>query len=170
MYLHNNYKMQLRNGFTGVVKSISSNGNITVKYRNGTVKVHTLTDCVQNMRLAYAITIHKSQGSQYPAVVVPCFEAIGRRMLSRNLLYTAVTRAEKKVVLLGTHTAIESSLKRDETQERKSILAQLLRKDSVPTVVDDPEQFFIPKDEDETFPPPEPEYEQLSLDLQEGYS
>jgi len=76
--------------------------------------------------LAYAISIHKSQGSEYPAVVVPVLTQ-HYIMLQRNLLYTAITRAEDLVVTVGTKRAIGIAVNNDEVRQRNSGLAYRLR-------------------------------------------
>jgi exodeoxyribonuclease V alpha subunit len=78
--------------------------------------------------LAYAISIHKSQGSEYPAVVVPVLTQ-HYVMLQRNLLYTAITRAEDLVVLVGTRKAIGIAVHNDAVRRRNSGLAARLRED-----------------------------------------
>ena len=77
--------------------------------------------------LAYCLTVHKSQGSQYPVVIVPCFEVLGLKLLSRNLIYTAITRAQEKAILLTTDTAFAYAIARNEAAERHSVMDQLLR-------------------------------------------
>ncbi len=74
---------------------------------------------------AYAISIHKSQGSEFPAVVMPLLTT-HYMMLQRNLLYTAVTRAQKLVVLVGTPRAIAIAVQNDRAKERFSGLAERL--------------------------------------------
>jgi exodeoxyribonuclease V alpha subunit len=75
--------------------------------------------------LAYAISIHKSQGSEYPAVVIPILSQ-HYIMLQRNLLYTAITRAKKLVVLVGSRRAIAIATKNNRVQHRYAALAARL--------------------------------------------
>lgn len=75
---------------------------------------------------AYAITIHKSQGAEYPAVVFPIVSQ-HYILLQRNLIYTAVTRAKDMVVIVGTKKALAMAVKNDRTQKRFSALASRLR-------------------------------------------
>lgn len=82
--------------------------NRQVEYPNGQL---------EELELAYAITIHKSQGGEYPAVVLPLLD--GPRMLfNRNLLYTAVTRASKSVVILGSKETVRQMIARGDEQKR----------------------------------------------------
>ena len=76
--------------------------------------------------MSYAITIHKSQGSEYPAVIMPILE--GPRMLfNRNLLYTAVTRATKCVVILGSKEKIRQMIAQGDEQKRYTDLKQRIK-------------------------------------------
>lgn len=80
---------------------------------------------MDEMELAYAITIHKSQGSEYPAVVIPLLTG-PRMLLNRNLLYTAVTRAKKCVTLVGSSDTIHQMIRNVFEQKRYSSLCQRL--------------------------------------------
>jgi exodeoxyribonuclease V alpha subunit len=81
---------------------------------------------LDELTLAYATSIHKSQGSEYPAVVVPLLTQ-HYVMLSRNLLYTAVTRGKKLVVLVADPRALEIALGETRREERRTYLAERLR-------------------------------------------
>ena len=101
--------MGIFNGDTGVIKEIHENAQtLTVEYDE-----HRLVDypfsALDEIELAYAVTIHKSQGSEYPAVILPLLS--GPRMLfNRNLLYTAVTRARKCVTILGSSKTVQEMI------------------------------------------------------------
>jgi exodeoxyribonuclease V alpha subunit len=75
--------------------------------------------------LAYAISIHKSQGSEYPAVIIPIFMQ-HFTLLQRNLLYTAITRAKKLCILIGQPRAIGMAVKNNKSLERITFLTQFL--------------------------------------------
>jgi len=75
---------------------------------------------------AYAITIHKSQGSEYPAVVIPLLQG-PRQLYNRNLLYTAVTRARKCVTLVGSDTVFQEMIENTTEQNRNSSLHERIR-------------------------------------------
>ena len=74
------------------------------------------------IRLAYAVTIHKSQGSEYEVVILPVTHAFDN-MLYQNLIYTAISRSRKKVIIVGDPDALDMALQK-ETPERKSMLVQ----------------------------------------------
>ena len=100
MQIKNNYQRGVYNGDVGILSDINRfSETLTVRFDEGREVEYGFAD-VEELELAYAVTIHKSQGSEYPAVVIPVFS--GPRMLrTRNLIYTAVTRAKKCVVLIG---------------------------------------------------------------------
>ena len=74
---------------------------------------------------AYAITVHKSQGSEYPVVIIPLFDCAAM-LLSRNLLYTAVTRAEKMVILVGKPSVLQKMIENNSHAERCTMLREWL--------------------------------------------
>lgn len=76
-------------------------------------------DVLQKLRLAYAITVHKSQGSEFDTVILPIVRTQGR-MLQRNLFYTAVTRAKRKVWLLGDTVAVQKAIANDKVVQRNT--------------------------------------------------
>jgi exodeoxyribonuclease V alpha subunit len=90
-----------------------------------------LREDARELALAYAVTIHKSQGSEFPAVVVPLSTSTSV-MLQRNLLYTAVTRAKKLLVLCGSRKALEMCVRNARINHRFSRLAERLNGDPVP--------------------------------------
>lgn len=74
---------------------------------------------------AYAMSVHKSQGSEYPVILLPLLPS-HRIMLQRNLLYTAVTRAKERVILLGSRKALRTAVENDRTRRRGTLLAERL--------------------------------------------
>jgi exodeoxyribonuclease V alpha subunit len=76
--------------------------------------------------LAYATTIHKAQGSEYPAVVIP-LHTQHYLMLQRNLLYTGITRAKERVVVIGTQKALSICIRNNQVMQRNSYLAERLQ-------------------------------------------
>ena len=81
---------------------------------------------LEELELAYAITIHKSQGSEYPAVILPILSG-PRMLLNRNLLYTAVTRARKCVTVVGSEETFEEMIRNEKQQKRYSSLDMRIR-------------------------------------------
>jgi exodeoxyribonuclease V alpha subunit len=81
---------------------------------------------LDELALAYALTIHKSQGSEYPAVVIP-LHTQHFLMLQRNLLYTGITRGKKLVVLVGSRRALKLAVQRRDTARRYSALSRRLQ-------------------------------------------
>jgi len=108
MQIINNYDKGVFNGETGIIQSVCSDqSNVTVKFKKEWV-TYTLQELKQ-IELAYAITIHKSQGSQYPVVIITLAQS-HNRMLERRLIYTAVTRAQQQVFLIAEPEAIAKSI------------------------------------------------------------
>ena len=111
------------NGDTGIIKEINSFAELlTVEFDEGR-KVNYPFGQLDELELAYAVTIHKSQGSEYPAVILPLLS--GPRMLfNRNLLYTAVTRAKKCVVIVGSDRTVSQMIENVNEQRRYTGLRQ----------------------------------------------
>ncbi|HXX70369.1 MAG TPA: AAA family ATPase, partial [Polyangiaceae bacterium] len=124
MQLRNDYDRAVFNGDVGVVSSIEpAEGSIAVRFDDRDVAFDAAD--LDDLVLAYACTVHKAQGSEYPAVVVPLL--MGHfMMLSRNLLYTAVTRGKRLVVLVSDPRALELALSRQRDGERRTRLAARL--------------------------------------------
>jgi exodeoxyribonuclease V alpha subunit len=125
MHLKNNYQKEVFNGDIGTIISIDSKKEeLSVDYYGRAVSYDfTETD---ELSLAYAISVHKSQGSEYPAVIIPLMTH-HYALLQRNLLYTAITRGEKLVILIGMKKALDIALKNDRPRQRLSMLADRLR-------------------------------------------
>ena len=86
-------------------------------------KVKYSYQLLDELELAYAVTIHKSQGSEYPAVVIPLLQG-PRQLYHRNLIYTAVTRAKKCVTLVGSETVFQEMIANVNEQKRYTSLAE----------------------------------------------
>lgn len=124
MHLKNNYQKEVYNGDIGTIRHIDKkHGQLSVDYYGRSVD-YDLSD-LDEISIAYAISVHKSQGSEYPAVIVPLITQ-HYIMLQRNLLYTAMTRGKKLVILIGTKKALAIALKNDRPQQRLSRLAEWL--------------------------------------------
>jgi exodeoxyribonuclease V alpha subunit len=125
MQLRNNYDKDVFNGDVGFVSGIEEETR-TLKVLYDEREVIYEEREIDELTLAYATSIHKSQGSEYPAVVVPLLTQ-HFVMLSRNLLYTAVTRGKKLVVLVAAPRAIKIALDETRREERRTYLAERLR-------------------------------------------
>ncbi|HEY1955103.1 MAG TPA: ATP-dependent RecD-like DNA helicase [Polyangiaceae bacterium] len=128
MQLRNDYDKDVWNGDVGFVAGVDDEGELTVRFDDGKERAYSGGE-LDDLTLAYACTIHKSQGSEYPAVVVVMLSS-HFVMLSRNLLYTAVTRGKRLVVLVSDARAISLALERARRADRRSRLAERLREDS----------------------------------------
>jgi exodeoxyribonuclease V alpha subunit len=124
MHLKNNYQKDVFNGDIGTIRSIDrKNGQLLISYYGREV-AYDFSEMDQ-IALAYAISIHKAQGGEYPAVVVPLMPQ-HFVLLQRNLLYTAITRGKNLVVLTGTKRALRIALKNDNPRKRLTRLASRL--------------------------------------------
>ena len=119
MQIKNNYDKDVYNGDIGTIAAIDGeNARLTVKMDAGIIE-YDFTE-LDELVHAYAVSIHKSQGSEYPAVVIPLLTQ-HYVMLQRNLLYTAITRGKKLVVIVGTKKGPPH--RRGERQDEKKIHA-----------------------------------------------
>ena len=113
------------NGDVGFVKEIDEfDQKIVVEYDDGRL-VDYLYSQLDELEHAYAITIHKSQGSEYPVVVIPLLTGPAK-LLNRNLLYTAVTRARKGVVIVGNIGLVKTMIDNIDEQKRYTTFAERL--------------------------------------------
>lgn len=113
------------NGDIGIVEDINDFEEcITVRFDDEKMVKYPYQN-LDGLDLAYAMTVHKSQGSEYPVVILPLYDA-GGRLLSRNLLYTAITRAKKYVVLVGEERIAERMIANNREVERYSGLSQMI--------------------------------------------
>jgi len=124
MQIRNNYDKEVFNGDIGNVVNIDlEEQELTVQFEDRRV-IYDFSE-LDELVLAYAVSVHKAQGSEYPAVVIPLLTQ-HYVMLQRNLLYTAVTRGKKLVVIIGTKKALAIALKNDKIRKRYSHLRERL--------------------------------------------
>src|SRR5699024_5334492 len=114
------------NGDLGIVREINTFGElVTVEFEEGKFAEYTFKQ-LDELELAYAITIHKSQGSEYPAVILPLL-AGPKMLLNRNLLYTAVTRARRCVTVVGSDQRFREMIHNETEQKRYTSLDRRIR-------------------------------------------
>ncbi|MFC1669277.1 ATP-dependent RecD-like DNA helicase [Spirochaetota bacterium] len=116
MQIKNNYDKDVFNGDIGRVRGIDCEEQEVVISFEGRDIIYDFSD-LDEVVLSYAISIHKSQGSEYPAVIIPVFMQ-HYMLLQRNLIYTAVTRGQKLAVVVGTKKAFTLAVKNDKTKRR----------------------------------------------------
>lgn len=124
MQIHNNYDKGIYNGDIGIVEHVLTNGTIYVMFDNRLIEF--ASDEQDELVLSYACTIHKSQGSEYPIVILPIMNA-HFIMLQRNLLYTGITRAKKLIILIGETEAIQRAVKNNVVIKRNTRLCDRLK-------------------------------------------
>jgi exodeoxyribonuclease V alpha subunit len=130
MVIQNDYELNVYNGDVGKLDTISNDGLL--------VKIHGVGDRIPDtmvpfkseiaatkLRLAYCITAHKSQGSEFDTIIMPITRSQGR-MLQRNLLYTAVTRARKRVWLIGEEIAVQKAVENNKVIRRNTIFSRAI--------------------------------------------
>jgi exodeoxyribonuclease V alpha subunit len=129
IHRRNNYDLAVFNGDIGVIREID-NEELTCEvafYPDNRV-VRYQRDDIPELDLAYAITIHKSQGSEFGAVILPVLTQ-HFKMLFRNLIYTGLTRAKRLAVFVGTRKALAMAVKNQDTSQRQTFLHKLIRGD-----------------------------------------
>lgn len=125
----NNYDLEVFNGDIGKITAIDNQEmTLIVKYKTGANNrdVYYERQDIMDLDLAYAITIHKSQGSEFDVVIIPLVMQ-HFTMLYRNLIYTALTRAKKMVVLVGTRRSLGIAVKNIDNRTRKTMLKSIVR-------------------------------------------
>lgn len=122
MHIRNNYQKNVFNGDIGFIQDIN-NEKLTVDYFDHIVTYEK--NELNELTLAYASSVHKSQGSEYKVVIIP-LSTSHYIMLQRNLLYTAITRAKQKVIIIGSKKALMTAIQSNRTQKRYTLLADRL--------------------------------------------
>lgn len=124
MQIKNNYEKEVFNGDIGRIRGIDLDNSYLEVIMDGRIIEYDYTEA-EELTHAYCISTHRSQGAEYPVVVIPLLTQ-HYMMLQRNLLYTAITRAKKTCVLVGTHKAIHMAVNNNKVAERYSgLLARL---------------------------------------------
>ena len=123
MQIKNNYQKNVFNGDVGFITEITSE-LVSVRFGDD-LEVDYEKNEMQELAPAYAVSVHKSQGSEYPVIILPLVPG-HHIMLQRNLLYTAVTRAKERVILVGSRAALRTAVENDRTRRRYTLLAERL--------------------------------------------
>lgn len=131
IHRRNNYDLGVFNGDIGVIRSVNAlDLSCVVFFAAGNRAVEYQKDQISELELAYAITIHKSQGSEFDCVIIPVASQ-HFKMLFRNLIYTGLTRAKRLAVFVGTRQAFSMAVSNVDTGKRQTALAELLRQGAV---------------------------------------
>jgi len=125
MQIVNNYEKEVFNGDIGWVSKINQEDRELIIDFDGSLINYDYSD-LDEITLAYAISVHKSQGSEYPVVILPVTTQ-HYVLLQRNLIYTGITRAKKLVVLIGTKKALAIAIKNNKPQFRFTNLSNRLK-------------------------------------------
>ncbi|MCD6293392.1 MAG: ATP-dependent RecD-like DNA helicase [Deltaproteobacteria bacterium] len=125
MQIKNNYDKEVFNGDMGRIVRLEPETREVIISFEGRELPYDFTD-LDEIILAYAVSVHKSQGSEYPAVIIPILIQ-HYMLLQRNLIYTAVTRGKKLVILVGTRKALAIGIRNDKTLKRYTLLEKRLQ-------------------------------------------
>ena len=120
----NDYEREVFNGDLGRITAVASDGTCTVRFPDRDVVYEK--GALADLRPAFAMTVHRSQGGEFPCVVFP-LSSQHSHMLQRNLFYTAITRAKRLVVLVGERRALQRAVENAEQSGRLSLLSERLR-------------------------------------------
>lgn len=124
MQIRNNYDKEVFNGDMGFITDIDTENQVLHVYIEGRDVSYEFSE-LDELVLAYAVSIHKSQGSEYPVVVIPLTMS-HFMMLQRNLVYTGITRGKKLVIVVGSPKAMHIAVKNNKVMKRNTWLAQRL--------------------------------------------
>lgn len=130
MVIQNDYELNVYNGDVGKLDEVGTEGLLVKIHGVGENSTDTMvpfksTSASTKLRLAYCITAHKSQGSEFDTIIMPITRSQGR-MLQRNLLYTAVTRARKRVWLIGEEIAVQKAVENNKVVKRNTIFSRAI--------------------------------------------
>ncbi len=114
------------NGDMGIIKAISKYDHTVTVLFDDNKYVEYNTSALEELELAYAITVHKSQGSEYPAVIIPLLDG-PQVLFTRNLLYTAITRAQKCIVILGSEETLNFMIDNKKEDNRNTTLGEMIK-------------------------------------------
>ncbi|MDR1907575.1 MAG: ATP-dependent RecD-like DNA helicase [Holosporales bacterium] len=124
MQIRNNYDKDVFNGDIGFIERIDTENQMAIVRIDDRIVRYEHNE-LDELTLSYAVSIHKSQGSEYPVVVIPIFR-LHYMMLQRNLVYTGITRGKKLVILVGSPNALSIAINNNKTMERNTWLSKRL--------------------------------------------
>lgn len=124
--IKNDYELDVFNGEIGKITQISR-GFISIQFDEKMIEIN-IEEAVEKIKLAYCLTIHRSQGQEYPIIILPFINQYGKNMLQRNLLYTAITRAKEKVIVIGHGAALEKAINNASVYDRNTVLGERIEK------------------------------------------
>jgi exodeoxyribonuclease V alpha subunit len=124
MQIRNNYDKEIFNGDIGRITRIDKENQEVTIFFDGREVLYDYPD-LDEIVLAYAVSVHKSQGSEYPAVIIPLLTQ-HYVLLQRNLIYTAVTRGKKLVIIVGTKRALAIAVRNNKMEKRYTYLKDRL--------------------------------------------
>ena len=124
MTLRNNYEAGYFNGDMGTIINITDMGQMTIQIKHKTVLMQNAW--LEEIMPAYAVTVHKSQGSEFDNVII-IVPQNPSSLLDRSMIYTAVTRAKKNVFILSQNDALEQAIRRDKKNRKKTSLKEKIK-------------------------------------------
>ena len=128
MQIRNNYDKEVFNGDLGIVAAMDSEAESVEVDFDGRPVLYESADLAEIV-LAYAITVHKSQGSEFPCVIIP-LHTTHYPLLQRNLIYTAVTRGKNLVIIVGSKKALNLAIRNNRVARRFTMLRERLQADA----------------------------------------
>lgn len=129
IHVINNYELAVFNGETGIIKSFGYQAEQSIEVSFPHRDIWYGIKDLEQLELAYATSVHRAQGSEFPVVIMPVHETLSTA-LNRNVLYTAITRAKQMLILVGSKTALAAGIHKDMTIERNSNLSLRLKNTS----------------------------------------
>jgi len=123
--IKNDYEVGVFNGEIGKVIDLENNF-ISILIDDRIVNI-SREEANDKLKLAYSITVHRSQGQEYPYIILPFINQFGKNLLQRNLLYTAITRAKKKVIVIGHGSALEKAINNASVDKRNTKLGERIK-------------------------------------------
>lgn len=124
--IKNDYELGVFNGEVGKAVEITSTHIIVQLDKHKIVEISKEL-AMERLKLAYTLSVHRSQGQEYEYIILPFINQFGRNMLQRNLLYTAITRAGKKVIIIGHGSAVEKAINNASVQKRNTKLGERIQ-------------------------------------------